>query len=171
MDRLESFCKKYIRAIDKLNILLEIISGVLFCLLVVLVFISVLSRFLANFSFAFIEQGAAYITVWMVMMGLPLVIRTGSMIAIEFLSDFFKGKVSHKILKTIVDVLNILFYIVVLGSGLMLIETGMLSVSPTLTWLRMSWVYLSFPLGAVFMLLNTVANILNYWERKEKAVC
>ena len=171
MKQIKIICEKYIWAVDRLNILLKIVSGFLFCLLVVLIFLSVMSRFMFNFSFAFIEQAAAYIAVWMVMMGLPLTIRAGSMMAIELIYSIFKGKLTVKFIKTLVGILSIVFFAIMIRAGILFVEIGAISTSSTLPWIRLSWVYLSIPLGAIFMILNTFANTIEHWHKEDKAVC
>ena len=156
----------YLGLLRRVNAGTEWFGGVLLVVMSVITLASVLSRYVANVSFAWIEEGAVFIMVWVVVAGASLAIEARHMIAVEALASRFSG-VPLKILKTLVGLISMAFIAILIWAGWNMTEVAAMQYSPTLPWLSMFWVYVAIPVGGGLMLLNFFGNTLKIWAQAQ----
>ncbi len=161
-----SMIDRYLRLLRGINVGTEWFGGVLLVVMSLITLASVLSRYVANVSFAWIEEGAVFIMVWVVVFGASLAIEARHMIAVEALASRFFG-VPLKILKTLVGLISMAFISVLIWAGWNMTEIAEMQFSPTLPWLSMFWVYVAIPVGGGLMLLNFLGNTLKIWTQEQ----
>lgn len=154
--------KGYLKFVDWMNWCVKGIGGLFLTAMSLAVFGSVLSRFAVNISWSWIEEGAIFLMIWVVMLGATLAFRSGHMIAVEALVMNLPYT-TWKIVKTVVGMFSIAFLLILVIVGYDLAQLGADKVSITLPWLRMYWVYLAIPVGAFMMCLNVIANLIELW--------
>ena len=156
----------FFRFIDGMNMLTRMVAGFFLVLMSLSVFCSVLSRYVLNVSWAWIEEGAVYLMIWIVALGASLAVRAKHMIAVEALVNLFPAHL-YKTVKTLVIFLSILFLSILLVTGHEMAKLAAEQISTTLPWLKLYWVYLSIPVGAALMILNLLAGLLEIWLDRE----
>ncbi len=154
----------YFGLLGWLNCGAKIVGGALLVLMSVAVFSSVVSRSVANLSLAWVEEAAVFIMVWVVVFGTALAIEAKHMIAVEALAVRFP-RTARKVLKTGVGIVSMVFIVILISAGWDMANIAEIQYSPTLPWFSMFWVYLSMPVGGVFMLLNLVGNVIKIWTQ------
>jgi len=158
---------RYLGLLRGINIGTEWIGGVLLVVMSIVTLGSVLSRYIANMSFAWIEEGAVFIMVWVVVFGASLAIEARHMIAVEAMASRFSG-VPLKMLKTLVGLISMTFISILIWAGWNMTEVAGMQYSPSLPWLSMFWVYGAIPVGGGLMLLNFLGNTLKIWTQEQK---
>ena len=157
-----SLLKGYLKFVYRVNWFIKGFAGLLLVLMSLIVFGAVLSRFIANISIAWVEQIAVFLMAWVVVFGTALAIRARHMIAVEAFAMNLKGN-TWKSLKTLVMILSLVFLAILVDAGLKMANLAAMQYLPTLTWISMYWVYIAIPVGACFMILNMVANLIELW--------
>lgn len=154
--------RKYFGFLHWMNFSVEIVGGILLVFMTISVFASVASRFIANLSLAWVEEGAVFIMVWVVVMGTTLAIKAKHMIAVEAFASLFSGT-SWKLIKTLVGLTAMIFIVILILAGWGMAKIAAIQYSPSLPWLSMFWVYLAIPVGGCFMFLNLLGNVIELW--------
>lgn len=161
--------KKYIRLTDYLNKFIGWVLFIILAIMSVLISWQVFSRFVVGSSLTFSEEASRFLMIWLTMLGAAYAIRDGSLIAIDFLENKFKGSVSGKVLKVIMSCLASVFYIILIVQGYEMAQSVAFQTAPT-TGVSMFWPMLAIPVGGFFMLLNTIAVLFEeFIDRKETA--
>lgn len=164
---MQTVFKKYVVFTDFLN---KIIGWALFIMLGVMsILISwqVFARFVIGESLTFSEEASRFLMIWLTMLGAAYAIKEGSLIAIDFLENKLKGSTSGKILKTVMSIIAISFYLVLIVEGFKMAQSVSFQVAPT-TKISMFWPMLALPVGGVFMLLNTVAVLFEEFIKEKE---
>ncbi len=148
----------YIRIIDGINNGVKSIVSVMLALLAVLVVLQVTTRFVINVPLAWTEEIARYLMIYIVFLGSGLATRHNQHIAIDFLVEVINHKNKAR-LQTVILVISAVFFLILAYCGAQLTFMVIGQSTPTLQY-SMAWAYAAIPLGAVLMLLNTVALLL-----------
>lgn len=154
----------YISVIDKINNIIKYVAYSTFLLLAVLVFAQVVTRFVISYPLAWTEEISRYLTVYIVFLGSALAMRQRLHIAIDFLPEIVSA-VNKKRLNMVILVICAVFFTALTYFGTVLTVTVAEQSTPTLQF-SMAWAYAAIPLGSFMMLLNTIANILE-WKTGE----
>ncbi|MFP7335208.1 TRAP transporter small permease [Shouchella clausii] len=149
----------YIRIIDGVNNGVKSIVSVMLAVLAVLVVLQVTTRFVINVPLAWTEEIARYLMIYIVFLGSGLAMRHNQHIAIDFLLDVIPHKNKAR-LQTIILSISAVFCLLLAYYGAQLTFMVIGQSTPTLQY-SMAWAYAAIPLGALLMLLNTVALLLN----------
>ena len=158
----------YLKLTDVLNKIMVVLTGVVLVFMSVAVFGSVTSRFIANFSLAWVEEAATFGIAWVVAFGTAIAVRGGDLTAVEVVAMHLKGKTRH-IVKICVCIISMFFFCFVIHSGWRMANIAKMQMSPTIPWLSMFWVYLAMPVGAICMFINMVARLIELvFNRREK---
>lgn len=129
-----------------------------FVILVAAVFLQVISRYIFNRPPAWTEELARYCQVWIILLASSICIRKGSHLAV----DYFSGSLSRKVRKGIelfISILIIFYTAVLTVYGIRLMLVGQYQVSPAIQ-IKMSFVYLIFPLGGALMCIEAVLRTI-----------
>lgn len=130
---------------------------------------SVFFRYVIGYSIFFASELARYLLVWIVFLASSLAIRNGSHIGVEF----FKRIVPQKI-RTIMIFMSfslMFFFLLTIGvvSTFYLIPPLWTQVTAAMG-VRLFWIFLCIPIGAVLMLLQLVDSMVSNMKyfREEK---
>lgn len=158
----------YLRLTDYFNAVVTVASGIVLCFMCIAVFGSVVSRFIANFSLAWVEEAATFGIAWVVTLGTALAVRGGDLTSVELVTMKLNKETNRK-LKMVICVISVVYFALVVYSGVMMANIAEMQTSPTIPWLSMYWVYIAMPVGAVCMFVNIVARFIELaLKRREK---
>ena len=132
----------------------EIVIVFLFAILVMVVFYQVVARYIFNDPPSWTEELARYSQVWIILLASSRCIRKGSHLAV----DYFGHRMGIRVKRTVdivMSILIILYILVVTLYGWRLMVVGQYQLSPALQ-LKMSFVYVIFPLSGILMLLEAI---------------
>lgn len=132
----------------------EVVIIFLFVALVTIVFYQVVSRYIFSDPPSWTEELARYCQVWIILLTSSICIRKGSHLAV----DYFSHRLSlgaKKIINIVMSSLIVLYILVVIIFGWKLMVVGQYQLSPALQ-VKMSFVYIIFPLSGILMLLEAV---------------
>jgi TRAP-type C4-dicarboxylate transport system permease small subunit len=139
-----------------LLVLLRLTKGVI--VVIAIVFLAILlwgvfSRYVLNVAIAWVEELAIFLMIWLVFLGISVAAHERGHIGMFIVRDLLPGAMRRWVILAM-DCLTVLFLLVVAVEGTHLAR----SVIPqTSAALRVSffWPYMSIPLGAALMLLQT----------------
>lgn len=151
--------RSIVHAIDKMNMFIMYIIGLLLMVVSVCVLAQVSVRFALplvglNVSAPWTEELARYLLIWIVFLGAGIGVRHSQMIALEFGIRMLSERLGV-ILRFGVITLSIAFFILLFWVGIQFVELGMTERSPAME-LRKAWVYWAMPVGAALMTLNSL---------------
>lgn len=133
-----------------------IISSLCLTALIIVTFLSVLSRYLLNSPFAWTEEVQMMLIVWTVFMGGSMAFREKAHIAIEVLVDALPAKARRAVrMLTAVMILIVLIYIGYQGAGYIgkQIEIGRVT---SILKIPGAFIYSIIPIGSAFMAANFI---------------
>jgi TRAP-type C4-dicarboxylate transport system permease small subunit len=140
----------------------EIAIITLFSIIILTVFLQVVARYVFNSPPAWSEEAARYCQVWMVLLTSSICIRKGSHLAVDYLTHYLSG-LWKKRLSIFSSSLIVLYLAAVLYFGFVLFKVGQFQYSPAME-IRMSYLYLIFPIGYSLMLLEAVLATIKLFK-------
>lgn len=153
---------KSIRALNKGT---EGFTMILLVIMVLLVFFQIVSRAMFSTSFSWTNELARYMMVWLAFLGGGIAFQHRAHIGIEAIVERFSGK-SRKFIQLVVMVICIVFFVILIVTGLEFTTSSMTQSSPALN-IPMGLVYLALPISGILQILNVVDINLNYFKSKE----
>ena len=146
------------KVLDKIQNIINTITGIMLFTMVCIVFVQVIMRYLMGHSISWSEELTRYMFVWMIYAGVTLGIKSGIQIKIDVVDMIFKGNAikTVRILEHILTIVAILF--AAYGS-IMLIKVGFRATSPSLH-VPMWIMYMVFPVGFLLDLVETIRRIV-----------
>lgn len=150
------FLKAYKKLMDIVAECEKIVTSVILVFVTILTFANVCVRYLSDSQFAWSEELTINLFVLLIMMGCGLSARDGSLISLSLVFDRLgvKGK---KLFVAIITVVNTIFCIILLKTGIDKVMTQMANGKKTPSLLLPEWIFTIFlPIGAVFLILHTI---------------
>lgn len=141
-----------------LNRITEVFTISLVVVLVILVAAQVFWRYVLSNSLSWSEELARILFIWIIFLGTEITLRRRGHIAIDSLLQSLKDT-PRLILNLIIDLFIVVFAVIVLISGIELMELSWKQPSPALQ-ISKSWIYLAVPLSMVLILINTFYKII-----------
>jgi TRAP-type C4-dicarboxylate transport system permease small subunit len=170
-----SMATKAIAALSTFNqrlcrFLTVLIGGILAAISIIL-FHSVVMRYLFNNPVTWSEDAAKFLLVWMTLLGAPAGMRAGTHVAVELITD--------KLPQPIQKVFQLLSLVVVLYVSWMIVSQGwsfalqgMRRIVPSLPWLPFGFAYLALPIGyaligliCIELILTSISGLISGQER------
>ena len=148
------------------GILQKIIIGAM-AFMLFFTFIQVVARYLFESSLVFSEELSRYLFVWTVFLGLPVVAKRGGHMAVTALSGRLKGAAART-MSVAAYLVGIAFMATMIIQGVEMVQRTSQQLSPAME-ISMSWVYLSIPIGCLFMMLQMVSDLIALLRKKEGA--
>jgi TRAP-type C4-dicarboxylate transport system permease small subunit len=137
-----------------------------FAVMTGIIFLQIIFRYVFAASLSWSEEVARYLFVWLTFLGASVVAKSRSHITVESIVDAIKSEIVRKSLKTLADVLVLVFLWVLVYEGFAasfeILELE--QISPSMPWLSLGWIYFAIPLGSLFMALNIIQQILDRWR-------
>jgi TRAP-type C4-dicarboxylate transport system permease small subunit len=144
--------------VDRLNLVLTYVIGLLLAVMTVAVLTQVLVRFVLtaagiNISAAWTEELARYALIWVVFLGAAIGCRRRQLISLEFVVRWLPSLPGQGLVY--LGLLVCLgFFGLLISVGLAFMELGAVETSPVMQ-VPKAWVYAAMPAGASLMILNT----------------
>ena len=126
----------------------------------VVVFANVVLRYTTGDSLTWGEEVPRYLMIWLSMLGMGPVLRSGGHIAIENLQDAMPSRLAQA-LRVLVAIILAVFFIVMIRFGIDYVERTMVQTAPS-TQIPMGYVYLALPLGFALALLHLCLIVRDY---------
>ena len=148
--------KFIVRLLDRINDAITWITVIMLAVMVIVVFSQVVFRFL-HLSIPWSEELSKYLMIWCAFLGSALCARKGSLIGLEFINAFVPQK-GKQVLRFLIFISTAAFLILLIYIGFITCGKVWMQSTPVLK-LPMGLMYAAIPIGAVFMLLNTVLTV------------
>lgn len=154
-----------IRWIDGFNKGIKILAALSLSIMSVVIVAQVISRYFFHSTFSWSEELARYLMILTILLGASLALRTQSLIGLEIIAEKVSPK-NRRILKLAVYTICMFFFVALLIFGINTVTAVQHQLSPALQ-ISMSIPYMAIPLGAVALILNTVAVLLELIKNEE----
>lgn len=131
----------------------------------------VVTRFVFGDPSSWSEAAARTAIIWSVLLGVAPTIRSGSMIAVDFVSTTIPPRFSHA-LTNAARAVSLVFFVVLCWYGMMLTNRVSSQVLSSLN-ISIAWAYAAIPVGSLFAIFSLVAEFLkkNVKETLLKSSC
>jgi TRAP-type C4-dicarboxylate transport system permease small subunit len=146
--------RRLLRLIDAVTAITRILLIAVGCLLVAVVLAEIAARQLFDYSLVFADELARYLFIWSAFLGASLALRRGQHIGLELAVH-----AGSRVLRLLVHGCVAIFLLVLLYASTALLPL-MWDQNTTLLGVRMVWVFLALPVGAVLMLIQLVALVV-----------
>lgn len=150
---MESY-KKFVGAVNSIGKWICVAALGVMTLMVVL---QVLFRYVIQSSLSFSEELARYMFIWAAFVGSALALKNRSHVSIEIVVANLPRAIKRRAIM-VTNALSFIFYAMLLVYGIDMMLHAVEQTSPTMGWLRMSYVYLSVPIAGFILLANAVVN-------------
>jgi len=151
-----------VKSIDQINGIVKWAVVILLGMLSVLVFTQVVFRYVIEYGLTWSDEVARYMLVWVTFLGASLGARTKALIGLEVVVNLLRG-IPKRMAIEMAMFITVGFLVLVVIYGVKLTFIGYDQFSPAL-FVRMSWVYTAIPVGGVLMILNILANAIEFWQ-------
>lgn len=125
---------------------------ILMAVMAVLVFANVVSRYVFNYSFIWVEEITRYMMVWLGFIGSGLVLRYGAHIAVEAFQDALPTRAAQAT-RVLVVVLLAITFVAMTWLGIQYVRFAWDQETPVFNW-NFGVVYLAIPVGSALMLIH-----------------
>ena len=131
-----------------------------FCMfaVILLIFINVLCRYVFSFSISWREEMTRYMFIGTLFFTLNIMVSQNAALRVDILDNFIHNQRSKHILNLITYVLTVVALLVFTLSGVMLVQAGLTSVSPSMH-IPMWIIYAMMPLGYFLALIEVLRKI------------
>jgi len=159
-------------AIDKLNLLLRGLVGLMLFTMVAVVFLQILVRFVfpkfgVVLSVPWTEELARYLMIWCIFLGAAAATRAGDLIAMDTLTTVLAPKNAWR-LKLLAYLVTMAFFAFLIVVGVRWMEFGLMEYS-TVMDIPMVVVYLAMPVGGALALINIAVRVWEGHRRMQQA--
>ena len=130
-------------------------------------FFAVVGRKTGWYKFTWSEEIVINVFIIMIMCGCALAAREGGLISLSLIYDAVPLK-AKKVLATISNLVNVVFYVIVIKTGFNKVATQIATNKRTSILLWPEWIFMLFlPVGAILLLLHTVEHLMKVYAMKE----
>jgi TRAP-type C4-dicarboxylate transport system permease small subunit len=143
---------------NRVNGVVEAILYLLVIALVVVVAAQVFWRYFLENSLTWSEELARFMFIWVIFLGAEVTLRKKAHIAIDSLVNSLKG-IPQLILSLLIDLIIIIFAVIVLYSGIELVQATLNQYSSALH-ISIGLVYSAIPVSMALMIVNLVISII-----------
>lgn len=153
---------KIVKGIDKIvNGFLGWVVVVILSVMSVVVFAQVVFR-IVHASIPWSEELSQYLLIWSTFLGAALCVRKGSLVGLEILFMILPKK-TFTVIRILINVLVTVFLLFLIVVGFRTVIQVWAQITPVLK-LPMGLIYAAIPVGALFMLINTI--IVSFYQIK-----
>ncbi len=129
----------------------EIIVGLIFCVILVLSLLEVVSRYFTGHSLVWVVESNRFLFIWLVFLAVPVCFYRGLHFRVLLLGRRL-SRAGQGRLEIVVDLVSLAFAVILLVLSLHVVARTSIQRSPALL-LPMSYVYLVVPISAVLIML------------------
>lgn len=154
----EQMLQKYSAFLNAVEWVVKKVVGIMMMLMVAIMCYQVVLRYAFQNSNIWSEEVTRYLFVYVSLLGSFIAIRRNSHLKVDFFVDLLKGNFK-RYFTIITDIAVILFIIYLIPLSFNLCLSTMKNISPGLK-MPMGYAYAAIPIGAVFMLLGMIEQLL-----------
>ena len=157
--------KKIQKRVDEtMTIIAAFLTGLMFLIIIA----NVILRLIPSIGgFSWYMEFSQYANVWAMMIGAAGVACAGTNLRVEVIDSVLKKKTySYKLTRVIVDIFELVFYILVTYSGFQLATRAKQKVS-TMPSFTMGQVYMIFPIAGILCIAAVIINLAALMSEKE----
>lgn len=134
-----------------------------------MVFFGVITRYLMNFSFSWMEEALQYLMLWIAAMAAALIVRTQEHVSVDII-NFIVPKRHHNRMRAVINIASGIFmcYFNYITFTLVLNVYQNNQVSVSMTWLPMYTVYLGALIAFILMMLEFFKYGIQSWDADEQ---
>lgn len=152
---------KYEECIEMISYHIDIIARIMVTILMTIMFLLVLitiaNRFILHLAFSWSEEIARYLFIWINMIGVGIVLRLGTHVAVEI--EFFKKRIKNW-LNLFIQIILLIYFFIVISNGVRLcFDVFQKQQTSIVIGLPMYFMYSSIPIGFIVMSIHTFAKI------------
>nr|WP_249316785.1 TRAP transporter small permease [Bacillus sp. FJAT-50079] len=140
--------------------------SIFIAIMAIVMILQVFSRFIFDLPLNWSEELARYLSIYAVFFGAAIALRYQQLIAVEALVDRVP-ETPRKILRIIVLVICIVFFALLFVKGIDMVERVNTQKSPAMQ-IPMSIPYAAVPIGAVLLIMNSLAVIIENVKGENK---
>ncbi|MCX7139897.1 MAG: TRAP transporter small permease [Proteobacteria bacterium] len=133
---------------------------ILLAVMATLVFINVVSRYVFNHSFSWVEELTRYMMIWLCFIGAGITLRYGGHIAVDNLQDALPAK-GARLLRGLIACIVIGFLGVLVWIGIEYADFGWYQETPIMN-ISFGMVYLAIPVGCVLTIVHFLFILRRY---------
>lgn len=135
---------------------------------VILILSQIIMRAAFNASLVWSEEVARYIFIWQIWLGTSVSYRRKSHISVDIIYNIFKSRLSHKIIRTGIDLIWLGFNLYLFYAGAKLVDS-MITRHVLSAGLRLPlvYVYAALPVSAAILSLRLIGGIIGHWRSDE----
>ncbi len=147
---------------------MTVIAAFLTCLMFLIIIANVILRLIPSIGgFSWYMEFSQYANVWAMMIGAAGVACAGTNLRVEVIDSVLKNKpYGYKLTRVIVDIFELIFYILVTYSGFQLATRAKQKVS-TMPGFTMGQVYMIFPIAGILCIAAVIINLAALMSEKE----
>lgn len=145
---------------------LEIITIIMFFMLIGVVFLQVFSRFLLPKTPSWTEEMARFFFVYSILFGAPLALKKGDYVRVDLLTNLLPEKIQNIIDGVIYLVLTV-FFIIIAVKGYVFASLGVRQYSPAMG-LPMFIPYMSIGISSIFLAFYSALKAKERFQGKGK---
>ncbi len=150
--------QKYSAFLNAVEWVVKKVVGIMMMFMVAIMCYQVVLRYAFQNSNIWSEEVTRYLFVYVSLLGSFIAIRRNSHLKVDFFVDLLKGNFK-RYFTIITDIAVILFIIYLIPLSFNLCLSTMKNISPGLK-MPMGYAYAAIPIGAVFMLLGMIEQLL-----------
>lgn len=157
--------KKIQKRMDEtMTVIAAFLTGLMFLIIIA----NVILRLIPSIGgFSWYMEFSQYANVWAMMIGAAGVACAGTNLRVEVIDSVLKKKpYGYKLTRVVVDVFELVFYIVVTCSGFQLATRAKQKVS-TMPAFTMGQVYMIFPIAGILCIIAVLINLAALLSEKE----
>jgi len=142
-----------------ISLALDNIGAVIMLIIIILVFLQIITRYVFNSPLSWSEESARCFLVYLVMVGAVMGSRDKEHLKIEGFVHLVNSKY-QKLFYLFSDLIIIFVSSVILFYGYTFVMLNWSQHLPSMSWLSVSWIYLSMPISAGLILIYAIEDFL-----------
>lgn len=150
-----AFWKKFDKILTNVQ---TYVCALLFMIIIAIGAANVFGRYVLNNSLTWAEEAMRFLCIWLVFIGSSLTIRIDGHVSIDILQSILKNTKVKTVLYVFTRLVAASFLVVLIPASIELVQ-GMSNSYSSAVGISYSIVYLSFPVGAISMLLSFISAI------------
>lgn len=149
---------KWLRRIE------EAFLGVSIAVATLVLFVNIVLRYVFSANTNWTEEFIRYTMIWITFIGCSVCFRKGLHVGIDFFLEFVSKK-WNAVIGIVVNIVSmvLMIFLVVYGTELVIFSMNTGQITPSLQ-IKMYWVYLGIPVGALLSLIHLFSKILNQFK-------
>lgn len=136
-----------------MDIVAKVIVFVLYISIIIVVFTSVLSRYILDVPHNHADQLSKYLLIWFIFIAAGLAAKEGSHIAIDVFVRKFNAR-AQAYLSIIISICVSVFFILVIVSGYQMVLSSVDYRDPLVWNVNLAFIYASVPVGFLYLLIQ-----------------